>query len=166
MSDNKTLRLGDTVYFEICAPTTEPEIMRGRLCTMKINDFANIKPNAQNTDGIICVIDNIIFARTDHPFTGIHTCKITDLYTSPLALCNARIAAEEAIRDKYRNEINDTKSLVKFMFKHDISGNDNKNHARYVAKEKAHELLGIAIKDTDDEVWFSHPDNPNQPRKD
>ena len=24
----------------------------------------------------------------------------------------------------------------------------------------------VAIKDTDDEVWFSHPDNPNQPRKD
>ena len=154
MSENKTLLLGDTVYFEICAPTTDPEIMRGRLYKMEI-----VNPLDNTISG---TIDMIQFDRTGHPFSGEMTIPIQFLYTSVVELCNAKIAQAEAEREEYRAEITDVTELVKFMFTHDMTNND-RNNAYYVAKEKATELLGITFSNNpaaDTYPWFEHPDNP------
>lgn len=68
-------------------------------------------------------------------------------YPTREAALDAQNAESERIRDEYRNQIQDCKDLVAFMYDHHVSCCEEYTdwNARAVAKEKAKDLLGLEL---------------------
>lgn len=71
--------------------------------------------------------------------------NITDLYPSEETAITALHKETETIKEKYRNEITDIKSLVQFLYTHNVHSCEEYTdwEAKTVAKEKIKELLGF-----------------------
>lgn len=136
--------VGRIVFFEMTPWETDspkcnntPKIMIGRIHAMRLNKITDA-----TADDIICTINSIAFADTGSRFPGTIALAVSDLYTSQPELEQAKSNKTNAIKIKYRKEIQSVADLVRFMFDHDMSDKPD-NYARQVAKEQATRLLDI-----------------------
>ena len=128
--------IGDKAYFE---ETWSENIIGGKVLEIKQTESKN---GAAPQDYLVIQIEG---SKYDKRNALVEKC-----HPSREAAKAAQDAENNAIKDKYRSEINSVQELVQFMYNHTIAtgaGEYTNWNGREVAREKAKELLGVDLED-------------------
>lgn len=96
--------------------------------------------------GIIYKIQDNMAAIYENGRKGANTgSRLDNCWPSKDGCLEAERQRAELQVAEYKESIRDVKDLVKFLFEHDVNGEDRDYDARRAAKERAKELLGFDI---------------------